>query len=212
MNIIFLGEAGSGKTELAINTAMEMSERGIKEIVLIDIDQTKALFRLREKASLFCEKSIAVKWGKQLLDVPVSPSGIREIIKNPEKICIIDVGGNAAGAVQLGQFRKDLNCMPKKVYYCINPYRPFTGKDEICKRIKKIQDVSGIDDIRFICNPNMGDLTTKEDILEGIDILEKTLSSLGFQIDKVVVLDRFYDQLKQYIHYDLIRLKRYIMM
>lgn len=212
MNIVYIGEAGSGKTEIAINTAMMLSERYEKEIVLIDIDQTKAMFRLREKAGLISGGKTKVKWGKQLLDAPVTPSGIREAIRDPQKICIMDAGGNIAGAIQVGQFAEDFRRTETYVYYCVNPYRPFTKEGELQARIEKVKKAANVDDIQFICNPNLGEATTKEDILIGIKEMEGMLSALGMKISKVAVWESFYEELNQQIGYEVLKLKRYMYM
>ena len=47
-NFIFLGEAGSGKSEIAVNFAMEFARGGVKNIHFFDLDQTKPLFRSRD--------------------------------------------------------------------------------------------------------------------------------------------------------------------
>ena len=51
-NIVLLGEAGSGKTEIAANIAILLAEKDEKPVYLIDMDQTKCLFRA-SKRSLF---------------------------------------------------------------------------------------------------------------------------------------------------------------
>lgn len=210
MNIIYIGEAGSGKTELSLNTAISLAEQSEKKIVLIDMDQTKALFRLREKASLISGEQIKVKWGKQILDTPVTPAGIREAIRDPDKTCIIDVGGNAAGAIQIGQFAEDFLHTETVVYYCINPYRPFTEGKELQSRITRVKRAAGVEDIRFICNPNLGEATTKEDILQGIRKMEERLSAFGLKISKVAVSESFYEELQGQIDYETMLLKRYM--
>lgn len=212
MSIVFIGEAGSGKTEIALNTAAALAERRDKKIVLIDMDQTKAIFRLREKADVIANEFTTVKWGQQLLDTPVTPSGIREAILDSSQICILDVGGNVAGAIQLGQFSQELKETESKIYYCINPYRPFTQGKELQGRIAKVKRAAGIETVSFICNPNFGSETKAEDIIEGIGETEKALESIGCRIEKVAVTERYYEELKEDIPYEVMKLKRYIFM
>ncbi|MDY4532022.1 MAG: ATP-binding protein [Enterocloster aldenensis] len=47
-NIVLIGEAGSGKTEIAANIAILLAEKDEKPVYLIDMDQTKCLFRARD--------------------------------------------------------------------------------------------------------------------------------------------------------------------
>lgn len=48
-NYVLLGEAGCGKSELAINLACRLLDTG-KLVDLFDLDMTKPLFRTREQA------------------------------------------------------------------------------------------------------------------------------------------------------------------
>ena len=51
-NIIFVGESGCGKTELALNCAVELAAAGEKTVNLIDMDQTKGVYRARDFAGM----------------------------------------------------------------------------------------------------------------------------------------------------------------
>lgn len=212
MNIVYIGEAGSGKTELSINTAVTMAADYHGGIVLIDLDQTKAFFRLREQADKLENMDISVKWGEQLLDTPIAPSGVREAVLDDDVLCIIDVGGNVPGAVQLGQYAEELNSTQTEVYYCVNPYRPFSSADEISIRMDKIMGVSGIKGMKLLCNPNLGADTSADDIREGIMMMEETARDLGRTIDKVAVFEDFYDEIAALTEYDIVILRRYVKM
>ena len=48
-NVVFLGEAGSGKSELALNFAQALAELGGKPVHFFDLDMTKPLFRSRDR-------------------------------------------------------------------------------------------------------------------------------------------------------------------
>ena len=47
-NFVFVGEAGCGKSEIALNFAMGMRKLTDKPIHFFDMDQTKPLFRSRD--------------------------------------------------------------------------------------------------------------------------------------------------------------------
>lgn len=50
-NIVFLGEAGCGKSELAVHLALELA-RQVREVHFFDLDQTKPLMRSRDAEGL----------------------------------------------------------------------------------------------------------------------------------------------------------------
>ena len=62
-NFVFLGEAGSGKSEIAINFALSLHQQGGKEVHLFDLDMTPCSAagirekRLRRWASVFTVSS-----------------------------------------------------------------------------------------------------------------------------------------------------------
>ena len=43
-NFVFIGEAGSGKSEIILNVAHMLAERTGKKVDLFDLDQTKPLY------------------------------------------------------------------------------------------------------------------------------------------------------------------------
>ena len=56
---IFVGEFGSGKTELAVNYALRLKQQGY-HTAIIDIDLVKPYFRTRESRALLEDKGIVV--------------------------------------------------------------------------------------------------------------------------------------------------------
>ena len=50
-NYVLIGEAGSGKTEIAANLALLLARTQTLPVCLIDMDQTKCLFRARDFSS-----------------------------------------------------------------------------------------------------------------------------------------------------------------
>ena len=48
---VFLGEAGCGKSELAVHLALSLAGKG-REVHFFDLDQTKPLMRSRDAAAL----------------------------------------------------------------------------------------------------------------------------------------------------------------
>lgn len=51
-NIVFIGEAGSGKTETAVNLALRLAREDGRAVHFFDMDQTKPLFRARDCLSV----------------------------------------------------------------------------------------------------------------------------------------------------------------
>ncbi|MEG1753002.1 MAG: hypothetical protein RR234_03735, partial [Christensenella sp.] len=47
-NFVFIGEAGSGKSEIAVNFAQALCQQRDREVHFFDLDMTKPLFRTRD--------------------------------------------------------------------------------------------------------------------------------------------------------------------
>ena len=62
-NFVLLGEAGGGKSELAINLARALAEWGERPVHLYDLDMTKPLFRTRDQAAFLASKGKIVGVG-----------------------------------------------------------------------------------------------------------------------------------------------------
>ena len=112
---------------------------------------------------------------------------MERLLSDKSAVNIIDVGGNEIGAVSLGQFSTFVNAAEAQVLYIINPYRNFSGTAENIKMLmERIQKVGHIERVSVICNPNVGETTTAEDILEGYAILQKSLQPLKLTAEALV--------------------------
>ncbi len=181
-NIIFVGESGCGKTELAINCAIDLArETGSdKSINLLDMDQTKGAFRARDFEAELKEKNISTVYGEHFLDTPVVPHGIIRLLRGEEFINVMDIGGNEMGAITMGQFAEEIQTTENIVFFVINPFRILsTSRAHISMMIDKIRDYGAFKCFTFVGNPNMGQYTDKTTVEEGMDILKQLSDELG---------------------------------
>ena len=125
-NIVFLGEAGSGKRELALDLALNLAREN-RNVVLFDMDQTKPLFRSRDLQAALKEKGIAVHYEEQKADAPTMVGGVVPHLTDPEKRVVLDVGGGEMGARFIGGIAQFVNAENTIVFCVINPYRPWSG-------------------------------------------------------------------------------------
>ena len=66
---VFLGEAGCGKSELAVQWALTAAERR-RDVHFFDLDQTKPLLRSRAAAALLVGAGVPVHFAQQCADAP----------------------------------------------------------------------------------------------------------------------------------------------
>lgn len=212
-NFIFLGDSGSGKTENALYFATKALIGRSEESIFFDMDQTKAIFRAREYEEILKEYGVKFMDVTTFLDAPVVPSGVKAAISSELSVKIFDVGGDVIGAKMIGQFSDMLNNEKTKVFYIINPYRPFSKNGaEMIDRMNKIlischlQDV----DISIISNPCLGDKMTAEDILQGHSWLKDQLKGCGYDCSYLSVNEIFQNEIKKKVKEEVLPLKIYI--
>ena len=144
-NIVFLGEAGCGKSELAVHLALELAGQG-REVHFFDLDQTKPLMRSRDAEGLLERAGITVHFEQQCADAPTQVGGIVPLLLDEDKTVILDVGGNDTGAKLIGGYAHLLKT--SDVWFVVR-----------ASRLKMP---------RFLLNPNLGGGTTLAEYLDGV--------------------------------------------
>ena len=187
-NMVFLGESGSGKSEIALNVAAALAEAG-QTVDLFDLDQTKPLFRSRDALQKLAGSGIRIHYAEQLLDTPVIVPGVRESLMSPDLYTILDIGGFDIGAKMIGRFADLLNAdaaggpgadtsaIPgAEAFYIVNPYRPWSGDAENIRiTMEGIRRATRLSQFTCIANPHLGPETTAEEFLQGLEMTRDRL-------------------------------------
>ncbi len=173
--VIIVGNFGSGKTEVAVNLAVNRKRSGI-DVRIADLDLVNPYFRTREARKPLAELGIEVVLPPEKYlqaDLPILSPAIAGLIRRPSQLTLIDAGGNDVGATVLASladpFRK------KRVYMLqvVNPYRPFTDTVAGCLRIRdQIEKASKMSITGIVGNANLIDETTVEQIYNGYDFVK----------------------------------------
>ena len=173
-NTVFLGEAGCGKSELAVHLALELAAQG-REVHFFDLDQTKPLMRSRDTKGLLEEAGVSVHFQQQCADAPTQVGGLIPLLLDESKSVILDVGGSDTGAKLIGGYAHLLK--NADVWFVVNPYRPWSATTEhIDGTLSAILRASRLKMPRFLLNPNLGGDTTLAEYLDGIRQGLETLS------------------------------------
>lgn len=184
--IVFVGESGCGKTELALNCALSLKAlyHEQKNICFFDMDQTKGTFRARNQKQLLEEEKIEFLCGEHFLDAPVIPPGVLRKLKEENTVCIFDVGGNEIGALSMGQFMEDIEADKNIVIFVINPYRLLSEDAlHVGNMIQNIKAYGGFENLFFIGNPNMGEYTDSQVVEDGKKKINEIAEELNISCD-----------------------------
>ena len=211
-NFVFLGEAGSGKSEIAVNLAMDLAKHSNKKVHFFDMDMTKPLFRSRDLNEEFEEAGIELHYEEQFMDAPTLVGGVNRLLKDQDSIVIMDVGGDYIGARSIGGFAQRLNNKDTVIYYVLNAMRPWSYDIEhIDGTLGKILKVSHINltQIKLIDNPNNGVTTTANEYLEASRKMIETVTPY-MPIEFSCVNEDLYDAVKQHTKLPLVSIHLYL--
>ncbi|MDR2938757.1 MAG: hypothetical protein LBV08_00375 [Clostridiales bacterium] len=211
-NFIFIGEAGSGKSEIAINIARLLAGLDHRPVNFFDMDMTKPLFRSRDMRSEIEAMGISFHCEEQFMDAPTMAGGVNRYLKDQGCYTVMDIGGDDIGARAVGGFAPQLNRDDTSVYYVINPYRPWSGDmDHIDWVLSAILGVSHIriENIHLISNPNLGNGTGPEQVIKAQRALEEMV--LPYKpIEFLCVREELYETVKENAEIPVLPLHLYL--
>ena len=173
--VIIVGNFGSGKTEVAINLAVNRKRSGI-DVRIADLDLVNPYFRTREARKALAELGIGVVLPPEKYlqaDLPILSPAIAGLIRRPSQLTLIDAGGNDVGATVLASLADPFRKKRVHMLQVVNPYRPFTDTVAGCLRMRdQIEKASKMSITGIIGNANLIDETTVEDIYKGYDFVK----------------------------------------
>ncbi|KAF2956363.1 cobalamin biosynthesis protein CobQ [Marinitoga sp. 38H-ov] len=189
---IIIGMFGSGKTEIALNSAVYLKEQ-YDNVAIADIDVISPYFRTRDEINLLENKGIKVITPpKQFMhaDLPIIPPAVGGYIVNPEYQTIIDAGGNEDGSTVVGSLKNFLDQTKTATYFVVNTKRPFMNTvEDIIYYIERLGAKARRKVDFLISNSNLQNETTEEIILNGEEILGKVSEKTGIPIAFTAVPD-----------------------
>ena len=116
--IVLIANYGSGKTEIALNLAMQASMEG-KRTQVIDLDRINDYFRMSDQVKLLQEKKIDLVSptfvGSGITQTNM-PATVNSAFDRDWDLVIFDVGGDPAGALSLARYRSDFDrLLPEQI-------------------------------------------------------------------------------------------------
>ena len=182
--IAVTGHYGSGKTNLAVNLAVDFAKEG-ERVTIIDLDIVNPYFRTADFTGLFTEygiKLVAPQFANTNLDIPSLGFDMAAVVNGCDRL-IIDVGGDDTGAVALGQYSTVLNNLGCGLYYVVNRYRYLTSTpEEAVELLRDIEQVSRIKAKGIINCSNLGSQTSADDVKVTADYALKCAQTAGIPV------------------------------
>ena len=200
---LLCGHYGSGKTNVAVNMAYDQKVK-YDRVAIADLDIVNPYFRTKDSAKDFDAlgiELIASEYAGSNVDIPALPQQIYSICDQKDKQVIIDVGGDDRGAYALGRISPAiLEENNYEMLFVINCFRPLTRDAESTIEVmREIEYAAKIKFTAIVNNSNLGEETTKDDVLSSISYAEEISQKTGLPIKCTSVYNKLYDDLKNEI-------------
>lgn len=186
--IVLIGNYGSGKTEIAINLAVQSASAG-KNTLVIDLDKVNDYFRMSDRVDILRENKVNLV-SPTFAGQGVTPSNMSAAVASAFAgdwdLCVFDVGGDSAGAMSLGRYHQDFAALDPaqlEVYDIVNVFRPMSESPE--KILKLKEEMEGFARLKvtgFVNNSNLLNFASADDIRQGYDVLKETSDISGIPV------------------------------
>lgn len=178
----YVGEYASGKSEVAVNRAVELAKSG-KQVNLVDLDIVEPCYTLRPIKRELEESGMTVLAWETRDTVGLGEAG--NIIKPEcrwalyrEGDVILDIGYGVEGAKTLNLLEGVDETPELRIFAVLNAKRPMTSTvEEILDYLRELGPIDGL-----INNTHLGDETTPEVVQEGAQIIHQVSKILGIPV------------------------------
>lgn len=180
---IICGHYGTGKTNLAVNLAVDAAKDG-RKVTLIDMDVVNPYFRTSDHGGMLRDLGIKVvapmfaNTNVETMSVPPEMEGSLD-----DGTVIVDVGGDDAGALVLGRFSERIKQRDHDVWYVVNRYRSMVSDvDSSVRMLREIEASSRLKATGVVNNSHLKDETTLNMILGSVDHARRTAEAAGLPL------------------------------
>ncbi len=194
----FIGEYASGKSEMAINRAIEL--KGLDRIVtLVDLDTVEPFYTLRPLKKLLEEKGLNIigfstedSFGLGETGAMLNPRAKWALMNEGD--IILDIGYGVYGAKTLNLVEGAWESPELKIIAVVNYTRPMTNSvDKIEEYLTSLGRVDAI-----IANTHLGNDTTLDIIAKGNDEIIKAAVKLNIPVEYMAIDKGMYEKAANY--------------
>lgn len=183
---LFAGHYGSGKTNIAVNYALNLRKLG-KDVVIADLDIVNPYFRTKDSLDVLSKAGIELispEYANSNVDLPALPQEMYKTVQDRSRYAVLDVGGDDRGAYALGRYTPYiLEENDYEMVFVANFYRPLTPTArEAMEIMREIEVAGGIPFTAIVNNSNIGWDTTPVDVLSTVEKAEELSRLSGLPV------------------------------
>ena len=201
---VFAGHYGSGKTNIAVNYALKISETE-KSVSIADLDIVNPYFRTKDSAKML-EKSgirlISSEYANTNVDTPALPAEIYSVFSDKSVHAVLDVGGDDRGALALGRYVPYmLEENDYEMLFVINKYRFLTSDAASTVEVmREIEAAAGLKFTGIVNNSNIGEETTAQAVLDSLEYANEVSKITNLEIKMTTVKKELFKELETKIN------------
>ena len=183
---LFAGHYGSGKTNIAVNYALQLAGEG-KPVSIADLDIVNPYFRTADSARELQAAGVHLitpQFANTNVDLPALPAEAYRLLTDKNSYGIMDIGGDDRGAYALGRYvpaiKEENNY---RMVFVANCYRPLTRTpEEALEVMREIEAACSLQFTDIVNNSNLGTETDAETVFQSISYIEKLSQISGLPV------------------------------
>lgn len=191
----YVGEYAGGKSENAVNRALELLEQG-REVTLVDLDIVEPFYTLRPIKRELEEKGLHVIAWETRDTMGLGEAGT--LIRGDmlwalyrEGDIVLDIGYGVEGSKTLNLIQGARDSKELRIIAVINISRPMTSTvEDIVDHVRSLGPVDAL-----INNTHLGDETDVSIIQEGARVVAEAAKVLGLPVDATAADEKFREEL-----------------
>ncbi len=179
------GALGSGKTEWVLNLALGFEAVGEK-VTIADLDIINPYFCIRQVTEALGARGFNIimppenaRWS----DMTVVSPKISCALATEEGRLMLDIGGDAEGALALKQFEPDIRRAGYLLILVVNAFRPQTASVRgVRTMLERMESICGLSVGALVSNSHLMDETTPELCADGLETVMEAGADLGLPV------------------------------
>ena len=183
---LFAGHYGSGKTNIAVNYALQLAREG-KKVCIADLDIVNPYFRTADSADVLKEAGIDLispKFANSNVDLPALPAEAYRLVEDKSSYGIMDIGGDDRGAYALGRYtpfiKKENNY---RMIFVANCYRALTRTaTDALEVMREIEAACGLRFTDIVNNSHLGNFTDVQTLLDSQPFIDQLCELSGLPL------------------------------